>query len=68
MPTIVLASFVLVFLGMCLYAIRFPALAIPLAVMTYAYKQIVSIAIPSLQDRGALFNYFIAVILLPSSL
>jgi hypothetical protein len=64
MSTVAMTLFVLVFLGMCLYALRLPALVIPLAIMTYAYKQIISIAIPTLQDRGAIFNYFIASIIM----
>ena len=63
MSTAVLASFFLAFLVMFGYAIRFPALAIPLGIMTYAYKQISSLAVPMFQVRGAVFNYLMAAMI-----
>ncbi len=63
MATLVLAVFFLAFVIMFAYAIRFPALGIPLAIMTYAYKQIASLAVPMFQTSGALFNYGMAAMI-----
>jgi len=63
MSSAMLAGFFLSFVIMFVFAIRFPALAIPLAIMTYAYKQVASLAVPMFQTRGALFNYMMAVMI-----
>lgn len=60
MSTIVLGFFFLAFIAIFFYAIRFPALVIPLGIMTYAYKQVASIIIISFQTKGATFNYMMA--------
>ncbi|NWJ42553.1 MAG: hypothetical protein HXX12_16445 [Geothrix sp.] len=63
MSSAVLAGFFLSLVIMFVFAIRFPALAIPLGIMTYAYKQIASLAVPTFQTRGPLFNYMMAAMI-----
>lgn len=60
MATAVLLLFVLMLVGFLVLAFRSSALAVPLGIMTYAYKQIASLALPFLQTQGALFNYMMA--------
>jgi hypothetical protein len=60
MATAVLLLFVLMLVGFLVLAFRYSALAVPLGIMTYAYKQIASLALPFLQTQGALFNYMMA--------
>lgn len=60
MATVVLLLFALMLVGFLVLAFRSSALAVPLGIMTYAYKQIASLALPFLQTQGALFNYMMA--------
>ncbi|GEM_PF-4745943 len=60
MATFVLTVFLLTFGAMLAYTFRKPAMAIPLGIMTYGYKQVASLALPMLQSQGALLNYAMA--------
>lgn len=60
MSTMILLLFMLGFGILLALTLRESALAIPLGIMTYSYKQIALLALPFLQNQGALFNYAMA--------
>lgn len=60
MASLLLYAFILCFFFTLGMAVLRPALAVPLGIMTYPYKQIVAIGVPSMHNMGPQFNYLMA--------
>lgn len=60
MSTATLILFVILLLASLAYAVNFPAIALPIGIMTYSYKQIAAVGVPFLQSHDTYFNFLIA--------
>lgn len=68
MSTAVLLLFFALLVALLGFTIKRPALALPIGILTYAYKQVAALAVPFLQSYDSLFNYLIAIPILATFL